>query len=150
MTIFRVPAGLVPDATAALGLLGLMHNVNTYGSVMASYASTGGVSLAAADVRRGVIQLNTGAGAGFNVTLPSTADILTAFSAKTTLPVDGQFFKPVFIVNNNIGQTGTLVAGDAMTTIGGTATFATNVTRLYMMRVLDSTIQFTNIGALTL
>ena len=146
--IFPIPAGQVPDATGANGLIGLMNNVNAYSQDMSSYATTTAVALVVGDILNGIIQLNTGAGGGFNVTLPTTAQILGALGP--SVPQDGSFTKIIRIVNNNSGQTATLVAGDAPTSIIGTASIATNVSRDYAMRVMQSALSFTNIGSLTL
>lgn len=126
----------------------ILANVNAYALSMGSYATTTAPSISAADVVRGIIQLNAGAGAGYAATLPTTAQILGALGA--SVPQDGTFTKIVRIVNNASGQTATLTAGDAPTTITGTATIATSVCRDYAMRVLASSISFTNIGSLTL
>jgi len=147
--IAAVPAGLTADRTAALGLMGLMQNANNYSQEMASYATaSAGVTILPANLVDGIIQLNAGAGAGYAVTLPTTSQILGALTG--TVPQDGSFTKIVRIVNNGSGQTATLTAGDAPTSIIGTATIANNACRDYAMRVLASAITFSNLGALTL
>lgn len=141
--------GMVADATAELGQLALQQNVNSYSQQMASYATAGtNTTIVAADVVSGIIQLNTGASAGYTATLPTTAQILAALGA--TVAQDGSFTKIVRIVNNGSGQTATLTAGDTPTTVIGTATVNTNTCRDFAMRVLASAITFTNIGSLTL
>jgi len=148
--VFNIPAGQTPDATGADGLLGLMQNLNNYAMDMASYATAGtNVVIVAGDIASNpLIQLNTGATGGFTITLPTTSQILGALTG--TVPQDGSFTKIVSFVNNNIGQTGTLTAGDSPTTVVGTATIATNTRRDFAMRVLASSLVFTNIGSVSL
>lgn len=148
--IMPLPSGMGGvDPMGGAGLLqAFMNNANAYASSMGSYATTTAPTVSAADVVRGIIQLNTGASGGYAVTLPTTAQILGALGA--SVPQDGSFTKIVTIVNNTSGQTATLTAGDTPTTIVGTATIANNVSRFYVMRVLQSAIVFSNIGTLTL
>ncbi len=150
--IMPLPAGMQgvePGGGAGL-LPAFMQNANSYSQQLASYATTGNnATIVPSDVVDGIIQLNGGAGGGFTVTLPSTDSILGALGA--SVPQDGSFTKIVRIVNNAIGQTGTLTPGDGKTTVVGTATIATSVSRDYAMRVgPGSTIVFSNTGALTL
>ena len=148
---FLRPAILVSEEEVAdIGNIfsALLHNANMYAAAMASYATTTAPSVSAADLARGVVQLNTGAGAGYDVTLPTTAQILGALGA--TVTQDGSFTKIVRFVNNNSGQTATIVAGDTPTSIIGTATLANDTARDFAMRVLASAITLTNIGSLTL
>lgn len=127
----------------------LAQNVNANAlDGMQSYATTTAVTFVVQDILNGIVQLNTGAGAGYTATLPTTAQILAALGP--SVPQDGSFSRVFVIVNNNSGQTATLTAGDTPTSVVGTATIATNVTRLYVMRVLASSLVFTNIGSLTL
>lgn len=150
--IMPLPPGMQGvEAGGGAGLLqAVMNNANAYSQQMASYATTGNnAAVVAGDVVDGVLQMNSGASAGFTVTLPSTDSILGALGA--SVPQDGSFTKIVRIVNNSVGQTGTLTAGDGKTSIVGTATIATAVSRDYAMRVgPGSTIVFSNLGALTL
>lgn len=150
--IMALPAGMqgVEGGSGGAGFIqSFMNNANNYSNQMASYATTGNaVVVIAADVVDGIIQVNTGAGAGFTITLPTTQQILGALQA--SVPQDGSFTKIIRIVNNGTGQTGTLTAGDASTQIIGTATIANNVSRDYALRVMASNINITNIGALTL
>jgi len=148
--IMPLPRGMQGvDSLGGAGLLqAFMANANAHAAAMASYATTSAPTISAADLLSGIIQLNTGASGGFAVTLPTTQQILGALGP--SVPQDGSFTKIVTIVNNSVGQTATLTAGDTPTTIIGTATIATAVSRLYAMRVMASAITFTNIGALTL
>lgn len=145
-----IPGGIVADNVGEWGLFGFMKNANSYAAAMASYATTGNaVAVSAEDFRRGVIKLNSGASTGFNINLPTTAQIFSELG-DNVVPKTGNFWKPIFFVNNGVGQTGTVVAGDAMTTIIGTATVADSFTRIMMARVLGSTLTLSNIGTLAL
>lgn len=145
--ILALPAGLVADKSDLLS--SLVNNANAYANQMASYVTAGtNVNIVAGDVVDGVVQLNSGASGGFTITLPTTAQILGALGP--TVPQDGSFTKIVRFVNNSVGQTGTLTAGDTPTSVVGTATIATATCRDFAMRVLASSITFTNIGSLTL
>lgn len=149
--VFQVPRGQQGvDAAGANGLIGLMANVNAQAiSGMQSYATTGNaVTIVPQDILNGMVQMNSGAGAGFTITLPSTQALLAALGPSVIQ--DGSFTKIFGILNNSVGQTGTLTAGDSPTSVIGTATVATAVTRYYAMRVMQSALVFTNIGALTL
>lgn len=147
--LFPVPAGIVPDKVGAWGLFGLMANSNQYAQTLSSVATAGtNVTLTSAQLS-GVTQLNTGASAGFTITLPSSAAIIAGLPS--TIPLDGSYSEPIRFVNNNIGQTGTLTAGDGGSAIIGTATIATNTARDFLMQVLNSSsLSFTNIGSLSL
>lgn len=145
--ISNIPGGVVPDNVGAWGLFGFMSNANSYAASMASYATAASTPINANDVERGVIQLNAGAAAGFTIQLPSTANLLTAFGP--TIPLDGGFFKPLFFSNQS-GQTGTVTAGDAMTSVVGSALVFASTARLMMLRVLGSTVQISSVGALSL
>ena len=80
------------------------------------------------------------------MTLPSTAALIAA--AGPTIPTDGTFSKICRFLNDNVGQTGTLTAGDASTTITGTATIATDTRRDFIMTITSPTaITFQNIGS---
>lgn len=148
--IMPLPSGMQGvDPLGGAGLLpAFMNNANAYAASMGSYATTSAPTISAADLVRGIIQLNTGAGAGYAVTLPTTAQILGALGA--SVPQDGTFTKIIRIVNNASGQTATLTAGDTPTSVIGTATIATDTARDFAMRVMGSSIRFTNIGSLTL
>jgi hypothetical protein len=105
--------------------------------------------LTAAQAVAGVLVLAAGASGGFTLTLPSTAAIITALGP--TIPTDGSFSKLVRIKNDSVGQTGTLTAGDASTTITGTATIATAVTRQYLLTVTGpTTVTYENLGGISL
>lgn len=148
--IMPLPSGMQGvDPLGGAGLLpAFIANANAYAASMGSYATTTAPTISAADVVRGIIQLNAGAGAGYAVTLPTTAQILGALGA--SVPQDGSFTKVVRIVNNSSGQTATLTAGDTPTSVIGTATVANDTARDFAMRVMGSSLRFTNIGSLTL
>jgi hypothetical protein len=150
-TVFKVPAGITADNTAAFGLFGLMQNVNNtvLGSESAITTSGTASTVTVAQLMTGVIALDAGASGGFTLTLPSTASIIAGFG--TTVITDGSYSKIIMIKNDGVGQTGTLTAGDASTTITGTATIATNTTRIYLLTILTpTTIEIENYGTMSL
>lgn len=149
--ISPLPPGIVADKSADNGLFALMSNLNNYSEAMSPVTTAGtNVNLTAAQFLAGVTKLNAGASGGFTITLPSTTLILAALGP--TVPMDGTYALPVSILNNAVGQTGTLTAGDASTTLTGTMTVATNTRRVFMLTVLagGTTIAVENIGSLTL
>lgn len=149
-TLQPVPAGMVADKSADFGLIALMSNANAYSQMYASSTTSGtSVDVTAALALAGVLELTSGASGGFTINLPATSVLLSALGR--TIPTDGSFCKRISIVNNNVGQTGTLTAGDASTTVSGTATIATDTTRTFLLRVTSATtITITNIGSMSL
>jgi hypothetical protein len=90
------------------------------------------------------LRLTAGATGNFTITLPSTATIIAALGG---FPNDGLFTFPVEVVNVDTGFTGTLTAGDANTTISGTATITSGTVRRFLIQVTGiGTITITNIG----
>jgi hypothetical protein len=154
--IFPLPAGMTPDRSAAFGLLGLINNINQYSEALppAFGIATSGtnITLTAAQLLVGVTRLTTGASGGFTITMPSTAAIIGAISGgSNAVPFDGSYAEPISIMNDNIGQTGTLTAGDSSTTLVGTMTIATNTRRLFILTVTSATaIQINNVGSVSL
>jgi hypothetical protein len=150
MSIVQIPAGLVPDSSANWGLHALQSNVNNYSETKQNVTTAGTNStLTATQALCGALFLNTGASGGFTITFPSTAAIIAALGP--TIPVDGSYSEPLWITNNGVGQTGTVTAGDASTTLTGTMTIATNTTRKFLLTVTaPTTITIQNQGSLTL
>jgi hypothetical protein len=149
--VFKLPSGITADNSAAFGLFGLMQNVNNTVIGPESAITTAGTNsnVTVAQLMTGFIALDAGASGGFTITLPSTASIIAGFG--TTAITDGTYAKLVYIKNDNVGQTGTLTAGDGSTTVAGTATIATNTTRLFMLTILTpTTIEFENVGSMAL
>lgn len=147
----HVPAGIVADKSAEFGLIALMRNANVYSEKGIQAITTAGTAavITVAQLEAGVIQLNTGASGGFTLTLPTTKAILAQFGP--TILTDGMFSKWITIINNGVAQTATLTAGDASTTITGTATIATDTVRQFLLNVTaPTTITITNCGSLTL
>lgn len=147
--VFPVPLGITPDKTAMWGMFGLMQNVNKCSQSMTSAATSGtDITLTGAQLATGLTQLNTGASGAFTITTPTASGIVAEFG--DTVPLDGTFSKQIDIVNNNVGQTGTLTAGTGVTVVG-TATIATNTKRSFVLRLLNSAaVSITNIGSLSL
>lgn len=146
-----MPAGLTADKSSNFGLNALMQNINAYTLTPQAAIATSGtaVSLTGKQFTNGVILLTAGASGGFTINLASTASILQSLG--NTIPTDGSYGEPIFIQNNNIGQTGTLTVGDASTTLSGTMTIATNTTRVFFLAVTSATtVTITNVGSLAL
>lgn len=136
--------------TANWGFHALAANVNNYSEALSTVVTSGtAVVLTPANVTAGIVNLTAGASGGFTITLPTTANILSALG--NTVATDGSYAEPISFMNNGVGQTGTVTAGDASTTITGTATVATNTVRKYLMTVTGpTTITLTNVGSMTL
>ena len=141
-----LPAGVVPDAAADFSYFALQSNANAYCGQLTSAATAGTNYAVATTVLPAVLRLTTGASGGFTITLPTTAQIISALGP--TIPTNGTYGQRFDILNDNVGQTGTLTAGDASTTITGTATVATNTRRSFWMTVnTASTVTFQNLGS---
>jgi hypothetical protein len=150
MAIFNVPAGIVPDKSAAFGLFGLMANVNNYAEALTTLATSGtNINLTAAQFLNGIVRLTSGASGGFTITLPSTTLLIAALGP--TIATDGSYAEPVSVMNDNIGQTGTLTAGDSSTTLTGTMTIATNTRRTFLLTVTAAgALTINNLGSIAL
>lgn len=135
--IFPMPKGTAPDAFGNWGMFGFLQNANNYAESLSSVASVAsGLVLTPAQLLNGVVQLNAGAGAAFNVTLPGTGAIIAALG--NTTPLDGSYSERWTFINNS-GFTATLIAGDGGTNIIGTGSvLASNVARTYIAQVLGS------------
>lgn len=132
------PAGMTPDISANDRLFALFANANLYCGQLITLASAGTNSaLTNAQALCRVLRLTSGASGGFTITLPSTTALIAAMGP--TVPTDGTFGFPFSVLNDNVGQTGTLTAGDASTTITGTATVLTNTRRDFFYTVLTAT-----------
>ena len=147
MPIALIPAGITPDISANWGFHALAANINNYSEAIADVTTAGtNTTLTAAQALVGFTRLNAGASGGFTITLPSTAAILATLGP--TIPTDGSYSEPIHMLNNAVGQTGTLTIGDSSTTLSGTMTVATSTVRKFMLRVTSaSTISITNVGS---
>jgi len=143
--VFPIPKGMTPDNVGALGLLGLMQNVNNVGPGLNSVATAGtAITLIPSQLLSGVVQLNSGNSGAFTVNLPNTGAVIAALGP--TVPQDGTYFEEVHFLNNS-GALATLAAADGGTSIVGVGTIQSNVMRSYMMQILgSSTLSLTNIG----
>ncbi len=148
--VLAVPSGLVADMQGMWGLMALISNVNAMAPTKANVTTAGTNStLTAAQGIAGALILASGASGGFTITLPSTAALISALGP--TIPIDGTFSKIVRIKNDAVGQTGTLTAGDASTTVTGTATIATDTTRTFLLTVASATtLTYENLGSMAL
>src|SRR5579872_2866112 len=121
--ILPQPGQRRPDVSDGYGLDALVSNNNNY-SVNALVLTQSGtnITLTGAQVFAGVVRL-TGAAAGdFTVTLPPTSQLIDALGP--TIARNGTFAVPISIQNEDASFNLTLTAGDASTTINGTATVA--------------------------
>lgn len=148
--IWTIPKGITPDNTGFGGLYGLAQNLNNYAETISPVTTAGtNTNLTAAQTIAGITKLNAGASGGFTITLPATSAIISALG--NTIPTDGTYCEPISMENNNVGQTGTVTAGDASTTLTGTMTVATNTRRVFLMCVASATtLTIENIGSLSL
>jgi hypothetical protein len=150
MGIVKIPPGVTPDNQGSFGLIGLMSNLNNYAEATTPVTTAGtNTTLTPAQTLSGVTILNSGASGGFTITLPSTTAIIGSLGP--TIPMDGSYSEPMNMMNNGVGQTGTLTAGDSGTTLTGTMTVATNTTRRFIMTVTSpTTITIQNVGSMSL
>lgn len=149
--IVAMPRGMTPDKSSMWGLNALLANINQYALMPQPAIATFGtaVALAGGQLTAGVVLLSAGATGAFTINLASTPNIMAALGS--AIPTDGTYGEPIFIQNNGIGQTGTITAGDAGTTLSGTMTIATNTTRVFLMTVTGpNSVNLTNVGSLTL
>jgi len=146
MAIWKFPPGLTADMTALFGLFGLASNVNNYAEATTAVTTAGtSTTLTAAQVLAGMTILNSGASGAFTINLPSTASMIAALG---TIPLDGTYSEPIHFLNNSVGQTGTITAGDSGTTLTGTMTCATATTRKLLLNVTSpTTITIQNCGS---
>lgn len=149
---FRLPLlwnvrGLVADNSSNDGLFALANNVNKYCGHLETIVSAGtDTTLTAVQTRRAVLRLTAGASGGFTITLPSTKAIIAELGP--TIALDGTYGQRFSILNDGIGQTGTLTVGDASTTITGTATVLTDTRRDFFLTVTSATtVTFQNLGS---
>jgi len=124
----------------------LIDAINAYAEQASVVDISGNTTLTAAQANGGVLVLTGSPGAGFNLTLPATAEI-TRVPSGAGVPLDGTY-QFILSVVNETGQTATLVAGDASTTITGTATVAASRVRRYLVTYVSGvTVTMRNIGA---
>ncbi len=145
-------ASITADASAMYGLIAMQTNLNSYSCREKATITTTTANasvLTANQAHRSVILLEAGANAGFTLTTPTAANIIKGLPS--TIPLDGTYAKRIRIVNNSVGQTGTLTAGDSSVTITGTATIATATAREFLFTVLSATtVSYENLGSATL
>jgi len=146
--------GIVPDKSALFGMFAAVNNINNYSEALTAPINAGsGFTITTAQFAQAIINI-TAASGGFNATLPTTVQLLASLG--NTIPLDGSYSEPFSILNNGSGQTATLVAGDANTTVTGNATVANNTRRLFQVTVNApnasgiNTITFQNLGTMNL
>lgn len=140
VNIAPMPAGMTADASALFGLFRLLNNVNALvaeGISTVAGTTTTTLVLTAAQVLTKNIVMTTGNITGaFTINLPSTSSIIDALGGPDMIPLDGSASFPLWISNQGTGQTGTLTAGDANTTVSATEnSLATNVSGKWIVNV---------------
>lgn len=147
MAIAKLPPGLTADSSANFGQFALTANVNNYAESTTPVTTAGtNTTLTPAQILAGMTILNSGASGAFTITLPSTVAIIAGLGP--TVALDGSYAEPIHILNNGVGQTGTVTAGDSSTTLTGTMTCATNTTRKFILTVTSpTTITIQNCGS---
>jgi len=134
MSLIPIPPGMTADQGSEFSLQGLMQNANAYAEASLTIATSGtNITLTPAQVLAKNLVLSPGASGPFTVTLPATSKIIDALGR--TMPRDGSFYFPLYIWNLGTGQTATLTAGDASTTISGDATVADSTGAKWMFRL---------------
>ena len=142
----KLPAGIIPDGSSDFSHFALQSNANAYCGQLTSAATAGTAYALATTILPGVLRLTSGASGGFTITLPTTQQIISAMGP--TVPTDGTYGQPFSILNDGIGQTGTVTAGDASTTLTGTMTIATNTRRDFFVTVTGpAAITVQNLGS---
>lgn len=149
--VYQVPAGIVADNSAMLGLIGGLFNVNEAEDAdifcLVGGASTA-LTLTGTQFANQVIDYSGSAGSGVAVTTPTAAQIIAAFPS--TIPATGYNIKWWFL-NDSSGQTVTLTAGSGVTIVG-TATIATATTRMFIVNINRGagTVTLINVGSMSL
>jgi hypothetical protein len=139
-----------PDKAAMFGFFAIVHALDQYVHTLERVTTAGTNStLTFTQLVHGAIILAAGASGPFTITLPSTTSILNQLGVPRGLVAsDGTFSKEFFIKNDGVGQTGTVTAGDASTTLTGTMTVATNTTRRFLLTITAATtITIENLGS---
>ena len=150
--LWQIPGGApVPDQAALYGLLAFAANTNNYAENTTAITTAGtNTTLTPAQLLAGVTIFNSGWSGPATITLPSTAAIIAALGPNINA-ASGLYAEPISFLNNGTGQTGTVTAGDASTTITGNVAVATNTRRLYLLTVNSTTtITLQNIGTMNL
>lgn len=116
--------------------------------VAAAVSSASPTNLSAANVATWNVKISGAQGAGFNIQLPTAAQILAALPA--SVPLDGTFSVRLRITNVNTAQTGTVITAAGLT-LSGTMTIATATVREFDLVITGpGAITITNAGATAL
>jgi len=150
-SLYQVPAGMVADPSAELGLLQGLLNVNEAEDADI-FALVGGtataITLTGAQFANQIVDYSGSPGGGVAVTVPTAAQIIAALPPG--IPSDGYSFKWWFL-NDSAGQTVTITANTGVTLVG-TMTVATATTRMFVVNVNRGagTVNIVNIGSMSL
>src|SRR5574337_852566 len=74
----KLPAGIVPDASADFAWFAFQSNANSYCGQLTTDATSGTAYTVANAALPRVLRLTSGASGGFTITLPTTAQIISA------------------------------------------------------------------------
>lgn len=137
---FSIPPGTTPDASAMYGYFANVANLDLIDWDMQALAigTNTAVALTGLQFVNNYLDISGNPGAGVTLTLPSTTQIIAA-TPSYTYPNQQQVTFPLKILNDGTGQTITLAAADANTTIVGNNTIANNTVREVMVAVNPTT-----------
>lgn len=143
------PAGMVADAFALYGLLGLQANIDSIDwDLNAIVSSALTLTLTGAQFYVNVIDYSGAPAGGVTVTTPTAAQIIAALPP--SIPTNGYNF-PLFFINDGTGQTIT-VSGGTNVNVSGNNTIATNTCRHFLVSVNvgAGTVTMVNMGTVSL
>lgn len=143
------PAGIVADAFAVYGLLGLQANIDSIDwDLNAIVSSAAALTLTGAQFFANVIDYSGAPAGGVTVTTPTAAQIFAALPP--SIPTNGYNF-PLFFINDGTGQTIT-VSGGTNVTVSGNNTISTNTCRHFLVSVNvgAGTVTMVNMGTVNL
>src|SRR5574340_42068 len=96
----KLPAGIVPDASADFAWFAFQSNANSYCGQLTTDATSGTAYTVANAALPRVLRLTSGDSGGFTITLPTTAQIISAMGP--TIPTDGTYGQLFSVLNDGI------------------------------------------------
>jgi hypothetical protein len=148
-SIQPVPAGMVADAFALYGLMGLMANIEAidFDLVAIAGGTSVSVTMTGAQFFSNVIDYSGSPAGGVALNTPTLAQINQAMPP--SYPTSGYNF-PLIVINDSAGQTVTLTSGGTGVTVVGTATILTATVRLFVVSVTPTAVNIVNCGGWSL
>jgi len=148
-SIQPVPGGMVADAFAMYGLIGLMANIEAidFDLVAVAGGTSVSVTLTGAQFFSNIIDFSGSPGGGVALNTPTLAQIIAALPP--SYPTNGYNF-PLIVINDSSGQTVTLTSGGTGVTVVGTATILTATVRLFLVSVTPTAVNIVNCGGWSL